>query len=624
VSDLTLYIDRDTGSLEEWIEPEESVAGAHEWPADFGTYIVVLAAVDRAGNRSLPSEPVEIVIPAPDIPGQMADVTTTDLGTAIAVQWQRQQDAIAYQVWRANDAAGAGAATRGKPISALSYIDNVTDDAPGEATSAKSYWYKVQGVNLDGGGPLSPAWIQGTASGMSGEWVPFDSLWGNRIKAGSASFDIMEALLTVTQLLRTALTGSRWEIEGATGDAEAMQIRAYDLGGFLRWLLDVTGMRFLTDLGTDRLLLNKDGIAVYDATGAKLAELLGARVRVYGNDQARHISLTRYGGTDLSNDVALVASDGSFTLAPSVGSSFRTDAAPFSIGDNSYAIGILFNRVVRGASRVRQISIPAAGIVFDDTAADGTPGEYFAIYPDGRIAWGTGGADPVAMLRRLNDRFGNAFTLWLDQFGGANRANLIAGDIHSFRPANNAHGIVWFGNGSIADAYCYFNGGAYVFPNFNLVVNGVTVSSSREVKRSIRAANLDLAKARQLRARKFRWRDDPTDAPERLGFVAEEVVEAIPDAAVIGLGDGPDGAAVGGGVGYSLEGVVAAQQEALLDLADQLATAASAAQTAQDRAATLGEQLATATARVATLEGQVAAIAGLEQRLAALERGRPR
>ena len=58
--------------------------GTYEFfPVSFGTFEVRLTAVDRAGNRSLPSAATRVAIAAPDLPPMPGNVATTDLGTAV-------------------------------------------------------------------------------------------------------------------------------------------------------------------------------------------------------------------------------------------------------------------------------------------------------------------------------------------------------------------------------------------------------------------------------------------------------------------------------------------------------------------------------------------------------------
>jgi hypothetical protein len=220
---LTFWVDPPGASaLILYVDPGESTEESYEYPILYGTYEVTIAAYDKAGNVSASSPPITVTVPEPDIPSMPLDVTTESWGVAIRVKWTRLQDADMYQVWRADSAAGLNAAPLGAPTPALSYLDIITDD---ETPGTYTYYYKVQGFNLAGNGPMSSTWVPGTATGVNGDWIVADTLLGNRIIAGTASFDILQADSTVTQLLKTAATGTRWEIRGSGTGAPASTIR---------------------------------------------------------------------------------------------------------------------------------------------------------------------------------------------------------------------------------------------------------------------------------------------------------------------------------------------------------------------------------------------------------------
>jgi fibronectin type 3 domain-containing protein len=184
---LLFWVDPETSALTLLVDPEELPAGTYEWLSDFGTYSITVAARDRAGNLSLASTPVTVTLPAPALPAAAPNVTTEDRGLGIRVRWPRLTDAVSYQVWRAEDGAGLNAAPRGEPTAALSYLDIL---ATNEADIGPLTWYyKVQGLNLDGPGPLSPNWVQGTASGVSAGWVLFGQMSGNFLEVGTIEAD---------------------------------------------------------------------------------------------------------------------------------------------------------------------------------------------------------------------------------------------------------------------------------------------------------------------------------------------------------------------------------------------------------------------------------------------------
>jgi hypothetical protein len=306
---LLFWVDPETSALTLLVDPEELPAGTYEWLSDFGTYSITVAARDRAGNLSLASTPVTVTLPAPALPAAAPNVTTEDRGLGIRVRWPRLTDAVSYQVWRAEDGAGLNAAPRGEPTAALSYLDIL---ATNEADIGPLTWYyKVQGLNLDGPGPLSPNWVQGTASGVSAGWVLFGQMSGNFLEVGTIEADRLAAILTITQLLKTANSGTRWELEGATGDADQMQLRFYLLTT-LAMLLDGSGLYFYgsggqTDFSLARNASNRGQLTMgamsvgTDATGPFVSIPLtqtggGGEIRFTGAQASARLREQEFGG----------------------------------------------------------------------------------------------------------------------------------------------------------------------------------------------------------------------------------------------------------------------------------------------------------------------------------------
>lgn len=232
--------------------------GTYQWQVPFGTYLAVLVAEDNAGNQAI-SLPAAIAIERPNIPEPAPDVAVEDRGTALRVSWPALQGATLYQVWRAASAAGLNAAKRGDPTAALFYIDLLPAAGDATVTPALTYYYKVQALNLDGPGEVSPHWTGGTASGLNGDWVPFDSMEGNRIKVGTLDATKLAALLVITQTLKTALSGARWELEGHTGSGTQDQLRFLDSSGVLLMLLNATGLSFYGSASQGDFSLARNG-----------------------------------------------------------------------------------------------------------------------------------------------------------------------------------------------------------------------------------------------------------------------------------------------------------------------------------------------------------------------------
>lgn len=536
-----------------------SANGPIEFPVDFGSWTVTLIGVDKTGNRSVASPTAVASVVAPGIPSAAANVTTASISLAVRVMWTLPTNAQWARVWRASDAAGTGAAVPpgGDRVNGTSFIDSFA--ATGGAVAGQVWYYKIEGRNPGGGGTLSPTWIAGTVGAYDGA----------NAAANSYEANVLKAVTTLTSLLRTATSGARLEVEGATGGGAQMQIRAYETISavtYLRWAWLFAGVEFYTNTGSIRGKLTKDGVVVNRDSGAARMVLDGTGLYLY-NDSAVLRTTMDKDGISIGNDSAA----GRVILIPKAGGALQIltdEVGVLSLGSTAAGtIGIGY--ALLSAAQVAHIVAPGLGIYFSGAGNGGTMGEWYRLQPDGGISWGTGGT-LQATIRRINDRFGNADAIHFVN-GGGNKARIVAGDMHSIRSTAANQGIIWLGDGSGGDRYIFWNGANYVLPGAQATINGVNVGSARSTKKGIKSHGIDLAKARTLQPRRYTLRGGPTDAPERLGFVAEEVAEAIPAVAVdLSESLDQDGNPVFGGLAYSLEGMVAAQAALISDLYERL------------------------------------------------------
>ena len=126
--------------------------------------------------------------------------------------------------------------------------------------------------------------------------------------------------------------------------------------------------------------------------------------------------------------------------------------------------------------------------------------------------------------------------------------NVLVDDIQTYRSANSATGVIYLN--SATTRYLFYDGGQYVMPSANLLLNGVTVSSSRDYKENIRDLGMGAIQLlRQLRPRKFNFKEDEQKRTQA-GFIFEEATAVYPELAMVS-NEGPNGEAPMKGLDYN-------------------------------------------------------------------------
>ncbi len=232
-------------SYDEWVIPYRGVA--HD-PiirplTGYGTWHVTLQGQDRAGNRSTASTDLTTAISPSGVAAAAGDATTSSVSLGVKVAFTKPANATIVKIWRATSVGGAGAAVIGQTDS-----DYFLDLLAGVGIALSQYWYKVQGTNLAGDGTISPTWVPGTVGAYD----------GSNVAVGTMEANVLKAATTLTSLLRTATSGTRWEIEGHTGGGLQDQIRAYEA---------ITGVDKL------RVLITGAGLFIYNDSAAQEGKL---------------------------------------------------------------------------------------------------------------------------------------------------------------------------------------------------------------------------------------------------------------------------------------------------------------------------------------------------------------
>jgi hypothetical protein len=449
-----------------------------------------------------------------------------------------------------------------------------------------SFWYRYRGRNFVGDGGWS-SWVQGTIAALDGVTISANTINGDRIIANTLDANTIKTNTILTALLKTAAVGTRWELEGATGGANQMQFRTYEtvLGvDKLRSLYNGGQLTMYNDSAIARMTLNKGGIALYRDNGNLRASLHGDGASWYNDSVTERVGIDvngMYVRTDdqvswmgiykntgwNGNDVYLRNASGYIGLGDTFKQILTDLTHDLILGNPAYGT-LHLGLGSWGGTYVNNMYIHSIyGLnFFDQVTPSAATSNFFRIYKDGVIGIGTPGSWPDINMRRTT-WFGNPMVEFSGQKAGGIQNAILGGDIVSYRYVDATQGIVWLGNSNAR--YLHWNGSQYVMPGASALVNGVTVGSGRASKKNIRNAKFDRAKFRTLHPKTFRFLDDADDAPERIGFVAEDVAEAIPGVA-IDLGNDPHGKPLSGGKGYNLESLVAAQHAMIVELAEEL------------------------------------------------------
>ncbi len=477
----------------------------------------------------------------------------TPFALAMQLTWTATLGATGYEVQRATDQTGTGLKVIMPATDSLALLDTLMD--VNETTATQRYW-RVRGINLSGNGPWS-LWRGGTVLPADGANIKVNSITAAQLAADAAVFNKITAnqFITLLGVLRTATDANqdtRVEVRGSVGTYPNMIRLIENMTSYaaIRGILDGSGAMFYSNnTMNEAAALRSLGFRIYSGGGLDDVVL---------RDGPGHILI---GGTVkqlLNDNCDIVLGYGTRPL--------RITQAQTPAGNMnflSFNSRTLWGAVARGA----------------------VPGEYGALMDDGRIGFGNGNNNPDVYIDRMT---GGSYGTGLDLAG----ARLKANEFYSVR--NTAvQGIYFLGDQSGGARYLLYNGSGYVMPGANLTLNGVNVSSSRLLKDEIREEPLDLAGFLRVTPKGFLLRNDP-DGPRRLGFIAEELREALPQA----VNDTPADDTAGTSASLAIDplAIIAAQQAVLIDHDARIATL-------EATVAAQGEALAALTARLAALEG---------------------
>lgn len=155
-----------------------------------GDFLVYVMGVDKQGNKSVFSPASNnIVIARPSTPPTPGSITTSSIPSGIKISFTIPTGAKQVAIWRATSAGGAGA-TQIATTSATFYLDLFIS-----ASSAGTiYYYKIQGYNDDGAGPLNSTWTAGTVGSLDGSNIVALTITQTEIADNAISTPKLQAL----------------------------------------------------------------------------------------------------------------------------------------------------------------------------------------------------------------------------------------------------------------------------------------------------------------------------------------------------------------------------------------------------------------------------------------------
>lgn len=241
-----------------WVEQIPSSMTVWDGEVGFGTFTVSMRAVDHAGNRPAFGTTAGASIPAPALSSSTPTVTTASIGAGIKVVWSAIDGALAWEVYRATSSGGAGA-TLVATTDARVYIDPLISDT----LILPQYWYRVRALSVSNGSVIQgtySAWTSGTAGAIDGQNLRALSIVAGLIAANAITAAKLEADLIMVSKIRSASSGARFEIEGATtgGGSAPAQFRFYDATNQTA-LFDGSGLYFYGTGGQGDFSLARNG-----------------------------------------------------------------------------------------------------------------------------------------------------------------------------------------------------------------------------------------------------------------------------------------------------------------------------------------------------------------------------
>lgn len=600
----------------------------------FGTVEVRLRGLDKAGNLSANASPAATAALQPSGAPQAAPtLTMSTFALAIKLDWTAVPSALAYEVQRAPDVAGApGTWATIATVDARMYLDTLAT----ETIVLPTYWYRVRAINALGSGPYS-AQALGTAgavdaanlrlNSITAAQIAADAIATNHLQAGAITAGKLAADLVIASTIRTGNAGDRVEIHGQiAGDANANSIIMVANPNIVRAKLTGSQLRFNADNGVQRMILDGTGLTYYDPLG---------------NWALR---------TGVAGSAGYLESAGGFTVRGDY-TDLSMNAAQYMVWHwenyDNYDQSLYLTRARNpgletgigflGARRNRVTGVYDCGpVIFAPTTYPTEPNQnydatnYTAIkagYIDG-----TGRANyPSYWFRNVASATisGNATTGTIDltevpvritrNDGAAGKLmhSGVSGNFHQ----DWSHGGLYLGWFTNPGARVHIGNGAQAYGP--IAASSFVVSSTVDAKQNIVDLGSVWGKLAQLRARRYELKSEP--GVERIGFIAEEAAAIMPEVVTM-----LPAAPLAGPVApeflpqptqaidiYALVTVVAGGLAEAVPAAQ--ATIAAQAKTIAGQSTTIlsqGTKLGQAQARIAALETTVADLAA---RLAALE-----
>lgn len=219
-----------------WIETLPAGATAGDFEVGFGQFTVSVRAVDKAQNKPAFGATAVATNSAPSFAGAAPTVTTASRGAGIFVSWTPVANAHHYEIQRATDGSGTGATTIGTS-DGLWYLDTLTANT----LILPTYYYRARAIGVSNGSAVNgtySSWVAGSAIAIDGQnlralsitaaEIATDAITANKILALNVTASKLEADLILVSKIRSATSGARFEIEGATGGGAAAQFRFFN------------------------------------------------------------------------------------------------------------------------------------------------------------------------------------------------------------------------------------------------------------------------------------------------------------------------------------------------------------------------------------------------------------
>ena len=536
------------------IIPDVQTSG--EWRVEPGTWTVALRGVDHSGNRQVlwgttASITINPIAGAPGAPS--GPPTTTQRGLGIQVTWTQPSGSRWVQVERADDNVGTNTVDL-KLHEGTFLIDIIATDQ--STTYPVTKYYRYRGVNLAPNGTItySPTWsayASGSVMALHGSWLYADSITAREIVGNQAFFDEVMANKILSSTIKTANSGPRWEMEGATGAGSQLQFRLYDSGGHRSTLYQNGYVVYQGVEAYNRVSLLSDGLRLYaDNSNVIRMFLTGNGLNFYNNSGTLQLST----GID-GSAYGYLSNFGGFTIRGPYAeldlSSSQFMYFPWTVAGNDYQ-AVYMTRMISGGTsygfgfagyRVTPGGYAAPRFVFSYTTDPMNRTTNFSAPNYVQIEGGTlyssnwvKGEDAVYVgayaATVLSGGYGSGWDL--------GSGNFKAYDMYAVRAGTS--GIIFLGNQSGGGRYLYYDGSNYNMPGASLYVgdvgngahmvyaHGVALTSSARIKKNIAPAVIDKAKVSALRAKRYNLLEDGPNTPARLGFVAEDVADALPNA----------------------------------------------------------------------------------------------